>query len=399
MSSPARAALPGAEDAPLLIRTSSELAALVERLAAERFVTVDTEFMRERTYFPKLCLVQLGGSTETAVVDALAPGLDLAPLGRLLAKPELIKVFHAARQDLEIFFLLFGAVPEPLFDTQVAAMVAGYGEQVGYDQLVASLTGAAIDKTRRFSDWSLRPLSAAQIAYAAADVTHLRLVYERLEARLAREGRESWLAHDMATLTDPATYRIDPETVWQRLRPHTSNRRVLGLLRAVAAWREREAQRANVPRGWVLKDEALLEIAADAPKTAAELARLRGVARGFAEGKSGASLLAAIAEAKKEPEEQLPLAKVAHKGHHAEPALTALLKVLLTARAAQHHVAPRLVASSEEIERFAAGETDVPLLTGWRHEMFGADAELLRDGKIALGVDAHGHVHAVALSG
>lgn len=396
MSSPARAALPGAE-APLLIRTSSDLAALVERLAAERFVTVDTEFMRERTYFPKLCLVQLGGSSETAVVDALAPDIDLAPLGRLLAEPGITKVFHAARQDVEIFFLMFSAVPRPLYDTQVAAMVAGYGEQVGYDQLVASLTGAAIDKTRRFSDWSLRPLSAAQISYAAADVTHLRLVYERLEARLAREGREGWLAHDMATLTDPATYRIDPETVWQRLRPHTANRRVLGLLRAVAAWREREAQRANVPRGWVLKDEALLEVAAEAPTTPGALVRLRGVSRGFAEGKNGASLLAAIAAAKKEPEERLPLAPAPRKGHRAGAALVALLKVLLATRAAEHHVAARLVASSEDIERFAAGETDVPLLGGWRREVFGADAELLRDGKIALGVDTHGHVRVLPL--
>ena len=262
--------------------------------------------MRERTYWPELCVVQLAGEAEVAVVDALAPGLDLAPLGALLADTAVEKVFHAARQDIEIFVLRFGDVPRPLFDTQVAAMVAGFGDQVGYDSLVSALTGGHIDKAHRFSDWSARPLSPAQIAYAAADVTHLRRVYERLRARLEKEGRLDWVAEEMAVLADPATYRPDPELMWERLRPRTSNRRMLGVLRAITAWREREAQRANIPRSRMLKDETLLEIAATAPETPEQLARARGVTRGFAEGRIGASLLAAIAEARALPEEALP---------------------------------------------------------------------------------------------
>src|SRR5579875_668057 len=220
---------------PTLIATTDDLAAACERLRKEEFVTVDTEFMRERTYFPELCVVQMGGDAEVVVLDAQADGLDLAPLGDLLADTAVLKVFHAARQDNEIFLHRFGAVPTPLFDTQVAAMVAGFGDQVGYDALVASLTGGSIDKAHRFSDWSARPLSAAQIAYAAADVTHLRGVYRKLRARLEREGRLDWVAEEMAVLADPATYRPDPETMWERLRPRTSNRRMLGVLRAVAA--------------------------------------------------------------------------------------------------------------------------------------------------------------------
>ena len=252
----------GGIPAPVLITRSADLAALCTRLAAEAFVTVDTEFMRERTLWPELCVVQVGGSAETAVIDALAPGLDLAPLGALLADPAVLKVFHAARQDIEIFLLRFGAVPTPLFDTQIAAMVAGFGDQVGYDALVAALAGGQIDKAHRFSDWAARPLSPAQVTYAAADVTHLRGVYESLRTRLDRDGRLDWVAEEMAALADPATYRPDPESLWERLRPRTSNRRMLGVLRAIAAWREREAQRANIPRNRMLKDETLLEIAA-----------------------------------------------------------------------------------------------------------------------------------------
>src|SRR5271166_1987009 len=217
--------------APALIETTDDLAALCERLAGETFVTVDTEFMRERTYWPELCVVQLAGTSEVAVVDAEAPGIDLAPLGRLLADQRVCKVFHAARQDIEIFVLRFGDVPRPLFDTQVAAMVAGFGDQVGYDSLVSSLTGGSIDKAHRFSDWAARPLSAAQMTYAAADVTWLRIVYDRLLARLREEGRLSWVAEEMAILTNPNTYRTDPETAWERLKPRGNNRRFLALVR------------------------------------------------------------------------------------------------------------------------------------------------------------------------
>ncbi len=371
-----------------LLNTTAELATFCERLASEQFIAVDTEFMRERTYWPRLCVVQLAGVNEAAVIDAIAQGIDLSPLGHLLADRAVTKVFHAARQDVEIFLLLFGAVPTPLFDTQVAAMVAGYGDQVGYDQLVASLTGANIDKAHRFSDWSARPLSPAQIAYAASDVTHLCTVYQKLRARLEREGRLAWVAEEMAVLADPATYRNDPETAWERLRPRTANRRMLGALRAIAAWREREAQRIDIPRQRLLKDETLLEIAATAPATAAALARARGLPRGFAEGKSGTGLLAAIAAARELPDSALPLPPSAGKSGRPAPGLVALLKVLLAARCEAHHVAPRLIASADEIDRLAAEETpDIPALHGWRREVFGADALALKAGRIALAIE------------
>ncbi len=373
---------------PDFITTTEALAALCARLRTERFVTVDTEFMRERTYWPELCVVQLASDTEVAVVDAQAPGIDLAPLGELLADTAVTKVFHAARQDIEIFVLLFGDVPRPLFDTQVAAMVAGFGDQVGYDALVANLTGGQIDKAHRFSDWSARPLSQAQITYAAADVTHLRRVYEKLSAQLQKDGRLDWVAEEMGVLADPATYRANPETMWERLRPRTNNRRMLGVLRAVAAWREREAQRSNIPRQRMLKDEALLEIAATAPADADALGRARGITRGFAEGKTGASLLAAVAEAKALPDSAMPEVPTHRDGPRASPALVSLLKVLLAAKCEQHNVAPKLVANAEDIDRLATEDTpDVTCLQGWRAELFGADAMALKAGKLALGVD------------
>ena len=373
---------------PVLVTASADLDALCRRLRAETFVTVDTEFMRERTYWPELCVVQLASDREVAVVDAMAPGIDLAPLGALFADASVTKVFHAARQDIEIFELRFGAVPRPLFDTQVAAMVAGFGDQVGYDALVAALTGGHIEKAHRFSDWSVRPLSPAQLAYAAADVTHLRRVYEKLAARLEKEGRLDWVAEEMALLSNPATYHADPETMWERLRPRTNSRRVLGVLRAIAAWREREAQRANIPRQRMVKDEALMELAASAPENAEALARIRGVSRGFAEGRTGASLLAAIAEARALPEAALPQLPDGRDGPRPSPALVALLKVLLAAKCEQHHVAPKLVACAEDIDRLAVEDApDVPALHGWRHEVFGADAMALKAGRIALGVE------------
>jgi ribonuclease D len=373
---------------PTLITTTAELEALCARLRDESFVTVDTEFMRERTYWPELCVVQLAGREEVAVVDAQAPELDLASLGALLADTAVLKVFHAARQDIEIFLERFGQVPKPIFDTQIAAMVAGFGDQVGYDALVSGLTGGQIEKAHRFSDWSARPLSPAQILYASGDVTHLRGVYEKLAERLAREGRLEWVRAEMALLDEPATYRPAPETMWERLRPRTNNRRMLGVLRAIAAWREREAQRVNIPRQRLLKDEALLEIAAIAPATAEELSRARGITRGFAEGRSGAGLLEAIAAAKAEPDNALPEAPRGKDGPRPSPALVSLLKVLLAAKCEEHDVAPRLLASAEDIDRLASEDTpDVPALTGWRREVFGEDALALKAGRIALGVN------------
>jgi ribonuclease D len=370
------------------ISTTEALAALCERLAAEEFITVDTEFMREKTYYPELCLVQLAGTHDVAVVDAQAKGLDLTALGALLAKPEIVKVFHACRQDVEIFLQIFGAVPENLFDTQVAAMVAGFGDQVGYDALVQALTGGHIDKAHRFSDWSARPLTAAQVTYAAADVTHLRLVYERLTARLRVDGRMDWVGQEMAALADPNTYRVDPERAWERLKLRTGNRRQLALIQAITAWREREAQRVNIPRQRLVKDEQIPEIAALAPDNADALTRARGISTGFAQGKSGVTLLAAIAAAKAIPEADLPRIERGRESQRASPALVALLKVLLAARAEQNNVAARLVASAEEIEALALDDTAPnPAMDGWRGEMFGHDAVRLIKGEIALSAE------------
>jgi ribonuclease D len=373
---------------PVLITTTSRLDEFCQRMSGETFVTVDTEFMRERTYWPELCLVQIAGAKEVAVIDAQADGLDLAALGVLFANEGVTKVFHAARQDIEIFVLRFGDVPRPIFDTQVAAMVAGFGDQVGYDALVSNLTGGSIDKAHRFSDWSARPLSAAQIAYAAADVTHLRDIYLRLSQRLEQDNRLGWVAEEMAILNNPATYRTDPETAWERLRPRTTNRRLLYCLKEVAAWREKEAQRVNIPRQRLIKDEALLEIAATAPASAEALARVRGVTRGFADGRSGTALLEVLAAARRVPDAELPALTQSRETARPSAALVSLLKVLLAAKSEQHHVAPRLVASSEDIDRLALEEVpDVPSLHGWRREVFGTDALLLKQGHIALGVD------------
>ena len=373
---------------PTLITSTDSLTALCQRLAREPFITIDTEFMRERTYWPELCLVQLAGAREVALIDTVNDRLDLTPLGVLLANPDVIKVFHAARQDLEIFVQKFGSVPTPLFDTQVAAMVAGFGDQVGYDSLVSGLTGGSIDKAHRFSDWAARPLSEAQLLYAAADVTWLREVYRKLRARLEADNRLSWVTEEMAILSNPATYRADPETAWERLKIRGNNRRFVALVRVLAAWRELEAQRINIPRQRLLKDETLTEIAAIAPTDPDELARARGISRGFAEGRSGVSLVEAIADTIAAPEADLPTLPRPRDAVKPSAALVALLKVLLAARCEEHQVAPRLVASSEDIDRLALDdEPEVASLHGWRRIVFGGDALALREGKMALGVD------------
>ena len=373
---------------PTVVTDTDALAALCHRLAGEEFVTVDTEFMRERTYYPELCLVQLAGETEVAILDTMSDRLDLSPLRHLLANPAVTKVFHAARQDVEIFVHRFDAVPTPLFDTQVAAMVAGFGDQVGYDALVSNLTGGSIDKAHRFSDWAARPLSAAQMTYAAADVTWLRAVYRRLRDRLVEEGRLSWVAEEMAILANPATYRTDPDTAWERLKVRGNNRRFLAMVRTLAAWREQEAQRINIPRQRLLKDETLMEIAAIAPTNAEALARARGITRGFAEGRTGASLLEAAAATIALPEADLPAVPRQRETARPSAALVQLLKVLLMARCEENQVAPKLIASSDDIDRIASEDApDVPALHGWRRTVFGDDAIALREGRIALGVD------------
>jgi len=367
-----------------LITTTDELAAFCKPLGDAEFIAVDTEFMRERTYWPKLCLAQVAGPDEAAAIDALAEGIDLSPLDELMANPKVLKVFHAARQDLEIFYLRMNKVPEPLFDTQVAAMVCGHGEAASYESLATKLAKARIDKSSRFTDWSRRPLSERQITYAISDVTHLRVVYGHLRRQLEKSGRLDWITEEMAVLNDPATYRADPEQAWRRLKPRGASPRLLGTLKEVAAWRERTAQRIDIPRQRLLRDEQLLEIASHAPKTVEELALTRGLGRGFAEGWQGREILEAIEKARKMPEAQLPSRERPPEQLRAPSAVVDLLRTLLRLKAEEAGVAARLVASADEIDRLAAGKRDVHVLHGWRNEIFGNDAVALLEGRLAL---------------
>ena len=370
-----------------LIADTGSLRALCDRLAAARYITVDTEFMRDSTYWPRLCLVQLASVDEAAAVDALAPDIDLAPLSALMADPAVLKVFHAARQDIEIFYHLDGRVPAPVFDTQIAAMVCGFGDQVGYERLVAKLARASIDKTQRFTDWSRRPLPRKMYDYAISDVTHLRVVYESLAARLDRDRRESWLAEETATLTDPATYRLDPAAAWLRVKTRVRKPRQLAVLRDIAAWREMEAQRRDVPRNRVLRDEAMNDIAAQQPGTREELWNLRSLGRGHIGKEAADALLGIVAAIRAAPESTYPEARRPEPAaNHAGPAAN-LLKVLLKLRCEENDVAQKLVASADEVEAIARDDNaDVRALRGWRREIFGKDALALKRGEIALGM-------------
>ena len=368
-----------------IISDTATLASFCDRLSAEKFVTVDTEFMRDKTYWPILCLVQLGGSEQAAAVDPLAEGIELKPLLDLMADERVLKVFHAARQDIEIFFNLSGAVPQPLFDTQVAAMVCGFGESVSYETLAGKLAGARIDKSSRFTDWANRPLTERQIEYALADVVHLRPVYEKLRADLERSGRGSWLDEEMEILTDPAIYRLDPNEAWRRFKPRSGNRRFLAVLRELAAWREKAAQQRDLPRNRIIRDESILEIAAHAPSSVAELSRSRGLGKGLVEGKFGAEILAAIGRALALPESEYPQLPARHDPPPGIGPLVDLLRVLLKYRCEESGVAQKLVANSDDLEMIAADdEAPVRALTGWRHEVFGRDALALKHGRIAL---------------
>ena len=381
-----------------LITDSAGVASLCRRLARTEYVTVDTEFMRERTFWPKLCLIQLAGPKEAVAVDPLADDIDLEPILRLLSNKRILKVMHGARQDIEIFYHLTGSIPAPLYDTQIAAMVCGFGDQVGYETLVSRLTPHRLDKTSRFTDWSARPLTPKQLNYALGDVIYLRDAYEALNERVAATDRAGWLEEELASLTDDNAYRIDPTAAWQRLKPRSTDRRYLMLLQAVAAWREEEAMRRDVPRNRVIRDEALTEIAAHPPTTGAALSRIRGVTRGFAEGRLGKSLLAAIITAtERSPEDgPEPLKQISiPKG--LAPTVD-LLRVLLKQRCEQHGVAQKLVANTQDLERVATGARDVPALQGWRRQLFGEDALRLKQGKAALGVRG-GEVHLVPVNG
>lgn len=380
-----------------LITDQAELAAFCARQAAADYIAIDTEFMRESTYWPILCLVQIAGPEEAAAIDPLAPGIDLAPLFALMADQNVLKVFHSARQDVEIFVKLTGAVPTPIFDTQIAAMVCGFGDSVGYETLVTKLAGARIDKSSRFTDWSRRPLTEKQLHYALADVIHLRPAYESLTAQLAETGREKWLAEELRTLTDVGTYVTQPEDAWRRIKTRSSDPRFLTILRDLAAWREAEAQKRNQPRGRILRDDALMEIAAHAPKTAEELARTRGLSKSMAEGWQGAGLLAGIERALALPKDQRPKPEQKPILPQGLGPTVDLLRVLLKMKCEANEVAQKLVANASDLELIAADdEADVPALHGWRREMFGEDALALKHGRVALAIEA-GQVKAVSV--
>ena len=367
------------------ISKSDELAKFCEEQQRADYIAVDTEFLRDRTYWPQLCLVQIAGPDDAAAIDTLAPEIDLTPLYDLMSNRDLLKVFHAGRQDVEIFFHRMGSIPEPLFDSQVAAMVCGFGDQVGYEALISKLVGARIDKSSRFTDWSNRPLTQKQLKYALADVTHLRPAYEKLADHLEESGRTRWLDQEMDVLMSPETYRLDPETAWRRIKSRNKNRRFHAILCELAAWREREAQTRNVPRNRVLRDDAILEITAQAPENTDDLKRMRAIPKSYVNGDRAADILAAVSRGKEIPEADLPrLERPAQRPTKIGP-VSDLLKVLLKHVTETHNVAPRLIASADDLDRIAADDNaDVRALQGWRREIFGEQALALKAGRVAL---------------
>jgi ribonuclease D len=369
------------------ITTTEDLAQICEAAKAQPFVTLDTEFLRERTYWSKLCLIQMAlpGDGEAVLIDPIEGSeMSMEPLYDLFRHEATVKVFHAARQDLEIFFVEGNVFPKPLFDTQIAAMVCGFGEQVGYETLVKKIAKANLDKTSRFTDWSRRPLSEAQKDYAIADVTHLRVIYEWLSAQLAKNGRASWVAEELAILTDPATYTVHPDEAWQRIKTRTSSGRFLAMVKALAKFRESYAQGQNVPRSRVMKDDALLELASTRPTSTEELGRSRLLLREGRKPEIAEGILAAIKEGLEMRPEDMPKIDLSREQMQVNPALADLLRVLLKAKSESLGVAPRLIASSADLDLIAAGDRNVPALTGWRHEAFGDDAVRLCKGEIAL---------------
>ena len=371
-----------------LITSSDALAAVCARISRHPFVTVDTEFLRETTFWPKLCVIQLASDDEAVAIDALAEGLDLTPVFELMANPAIVKVFHAARQDIEIVWNLAKMVPAPLFDTQVAAMVCGYGDQVSYGELVQSVCKVPVDKSSRFTDWSRRPLTEAQVAYALADVTHLRDVYRSLCARLEKSGRTNWLADEMQTLTSVSTYEQHPDNAWERLRNRARKPRDLAVLMEVAAWREREAQSRDVPRSRVLKDDILIEIALAAPRSPDLLGQLRSFPRGMERSRSGSEILSAIERGLARDPKTLPRIDRERRGNGGGGATVELLKVLLRQVCERHGVAAKMIATVDDLEAIAADDkAKVPAMTGWRRDLFGARALELKHGRLALTIE------------
>ncbi|MEM6904630.1 MAG: ribonuclease D [Pseudomonadota bacterium] len=376
-----------------VITTTDRLASVCQSFADAPYITVDTEFLRERTYWSQLCLVQMArpGEEGGVLIDPLVDGIDLGPLFELMANEQVTKVFHAARQDVEIFHHLSGVIPTPLVDTQVVAMVCGHGDQVGYETIVRRVAKAQVDKSSRFTDWSRRPLSAKQLSYALADVTHLRVVHEALQEQLEGSGRAHWVDEEMAILTNPETYVTDPDLAWRRVKARSNSPRFLAIVRALARWRELTAQARDVPRSRILKDDALVEIATARPKTVEEFGKLRLVQRDMRKPAVTAEILAAVAEGIACPENRLPEIEKPPRRREGSAAVADMLRVLLKARSDQLGVAAKLIASSGDLDALAGEEDpDVPLLTGWRREVFGADALRVCQGEIGLAVGPQG---------
>jgi ribonuclease D len=370
-----------------LITTTDALAAVCARMARHPSVTVDTEFLRETTYYPLLCVAQIASADEAVVIDALAPGIDLAPFFALLADEKIVKVFHAARQDIEIVWNMGKIIPHPIFDSQVAAMVLGYGDSISYDQLVQRITGDVLDKSNRFTDWTRRPLTDAQITYALSDVTHLRSVYSKLAADLEKRGRTNWVEAEMGILTSPETYRMDPANAWERLKTRVRKPKELAVLMEIAAWREREAQTRDVPRSRVLKDDVLGDIATQAPTTIEKLGHLRSLPKGFERSRWGEAIVDAVQRGLERDPKTLPRFERFRPAQNGA-ATVELLKVLLRMTAESHGVAAKVIATVDELDRIAADDdADVPAMKGWRRELFGDKAIALKHGKLALAVD------------
>ena len=368
-----------------LITETSKLIDACERFSRDSFLAIDTEFMRERTYYPQLCLIQIAGKDEAVTVDALATEINLDPILDLMANHKIMKVFHACRQDMEIFFNLNRRIPFPVFDTQIGAMVCGYGESVGYDKLVRQITGVQIDKSSRFTDWSHRPLSKQQLNYALSDVTHLRTVYESLLNQLEKNGRINWLNEEFQNVLNPKTYDIPLDQIWKRLKIKSGRPKFLILVRELCAFREKEAQSRNIPRNRVIRDDVLLDIAARSPSSSVDLAKVRSLSTQFAEGRLGKSILRVVAEASNIPESDAPQLEKLNKSKPQKPALIELLKVLLKHKSEDNNVAQKLIASTADLEAIAENDNaNVLALNGWRKDVFGDDALLLKSGKIAL---------------
>jgi len=369
------------------ITTTAELAQACAQMAKHPFVTIDTEFLRETTYYPLLCVAQMASADDAVVIDALADGIDLAPFFELMTNEKVVKVFHAARQDVEIVWHMANKIPHPIFDTQVAAMVLGYGDSISYDQLVQRITGDTLDKSHRFTDWTRRPLSDAQIAYALSDVTHLRAVYEKLAADLDKEGRVNWVEAEMNILTSPETYRMDPERAWERLKSRVRKPKELAVLIEIAAWREREAQARDVPRSRVLKDDVLGDIAVQAPTTVERLGSLRSLPKGFERSRWGEQIVETVKRGLSRDPKTLPQFE-RFRPNPKGAATVELLKVLLRMTAEQNSVAAKVIATVDDLDRIAADDhADVPAMKGWRRELFGEKALALKHGKLALAVE------------